>query len=86
MNGVILALYALMALSLHRLFAGPSLYDRLVATHLVSAVIVLLLCVHAVEAGRAFYLDVAMIYALLSFAETIAFARLRPPARRRPAP
>ncbi len=81
MNGILSALFALMALSLYRLFVGPSLYDRLVALHLVSAEIVLLLCVHAVQAGRAFYLDVAMIYALLSFVETIAFARLRPPPR-----
>ena len=75
-------LYALMALSLYRLFAGPTLFDRLVAMHLVSAEIILLLCIHAVRYGRGFYLDVAMIYALLSFAETIAFVRLGTPPRK----
>ncbi len=75
-------LYGLLVLSLYRLFAGPTLYDRLIALHLVSAQIVLLLSLHAIRDGRAFYLDVAMIYALLSFTETIAFSRLRPPKRR----
>lgn len=81
MTAIATALHALIALSLYRLLVGPTLYDRLVAMHLVSAAVVLLLCLHAVEVGRPFYLDVAMIYALLSFAETIAFARLRPPSR-----
>ena len=86
MNAVIYALYGLMALSCYRLFVGPSLFDRLVSMHLVSAEVVLLLCVHAVRYERAFYLDVAMVYALLSFGETIAFARLRPAPRREAAP
>lgn len=72
----------LMALSLYRLFAGPTVFDRLMAMNLVSAQIILLMCFHAVEQGRSFYLDVAMIYALLSFAETIAFVRFYRPRRK----
>ncbi len=81
MTWAVYSLYGLMGLSLYRLFAGPSLYDRLIAVHLVSAEAILLLCVHAIRAGRPFYLDVAMLAALLSFVETIAFARMRPRRR-----
>lgn len=75
MTGISYALYAFMALSLLRLVMGPTFYDRLLALHLVSAQIILLMCLHAVRYGRAFYADVAMLYALLSFVETIAFVR-----------
>ena len=77
MTWAVHALYALIVLSLYRLLAGPTIYDRLVSLQLVSAEVVLLLCIHAIRSERPFYLDVAMLYALLSFVETIAFARLR---------
>ncbi len=70
-------LYVFMALSLVRLAIGPTFYDRLLALHLVSAQIILLMCLHAVRHGMAFYADVAMLYALLSFVETIAFVRFQ---------
>lgn len=82
MSFAVYCLYGLMALSLFRLFAGPTIYDRLVSMNLVSAQIISLMSVHAVEQGRSFYLDVAMIYALLSFAETIAFVRFYRPRGR----
>jgi len=69
------------ALGLVRLFIGPTLWDRLISLQLVSVQIVLAMCLHAVEHGRPYYLDVATVYALLSFAETVAFARLRDRAR-----
>ncbi|MCX7819557.1 MAG: monovalent cation/H+ antiporter complex subunit F [Kiritimatiellae bacterium] len=63
-------------LSLVRMFAGPTLWDRVISLQLVSVHVVLAMCLFAVEHGRPFYLDVAAVYALLSFAETVAFARL----------
>lgn len=68
-------------LSLVRLFVGPTPWDRVISLQLVSVQVVLAMCLHAVEHGRPFYLDVAAVYALLSFAETIAFARLRGQSR-----
>ena len=77
-------LYVFIALSLVRLVKGPTIYDRLLALHLVSAQIILLMCLHAVTYNRAYYADVAMLYALLSFVETIAFVRFsRPRSDRR---
>lgn len=70
------------AISLVRLFIGPTLWDRVISLQLVSVQVVLAMCLHAVDHGRPFYLDVAAVYALVSFAETVAFARLR--GRHRP--
>ncbi len=75
MSSVIYVLLGLAAMSGWRLFAGPSFQDRLLAANLISGQIVLMMCWFAVQQGHAFYLDVAMIFALLSFAEVIAFVR-----------
>ncbi len=75
MRAVILILVGLAAMSGWRLFVGPSIQDRLLAANLISGQIVLMMCYFAVHEGRSFYLDVAMIFALLSFAEVIAFVR-----------
>ncbi len=75
MSTVIFVLIGLAAISGWRLFAGPSFQDRLLAANLISGQIVLMMCYFAVHEGRSFYLDVAMIFALLSFAEVIAFVR-----------
>ena len=68
-------LYALLLLSLARLIIGRSVYDRMMALTMVSAIIVVLMCVYAVMYEREYYLDVAMVYALLSFAEILAITR-----------
>lgn len=75
MSPVIFVLLGLAAMSGWRLFVGPSFQDRLLAANLIAGQIVLMMCTFAVQQGRGFYLDVAMIFALLSFAEVIAFVR-----------
>ncbi len=62
--------------SAYRLFAGPSLQDRLLALSLVSVELTLLLCVFAVMLGQSLYLDIAIILSLLSFAQITAFLKL----------
>jgi multicomponent Na+:H+ antiporter subunit F len=58
-----------------RLIIGPTTEDRLLGLNMVSAHIVLILSFLAVEYGSSFYLDAAIVYALLSFTEIIAFVR-----------
>lgn len=62
--------------STYRLFVGPTLQDRLLALSLVSVELTLLLCVYAVQLGQSLYLDIAIILALLSFAQITAFLKL----------
>ncbi|TVQ98400.1 MAG: cation:proton antiporter [Spirochaetaceae bacterium] len=68
-------LVVFLALAAVRLVIGPTTEDRLLGLTMVSAHIVLILAMLAVEFGNSFYLDAAMIYALLSFTEVIAYVR-----------
>ena len=62
--------------SAYRLIVGPTRQDRLLALSLVSVEITLLLCIYAVVLGQSLYLDIAMVLALLSFAQITAFLKL----------
>ena len=50
---------------------GPSIWDRLLGMQLVSVKIVAILVVYASSSNIAFFLDVAIIYALFGFIATI---------------
>jgi multicomponent Na+:H+ antiporter subunit F len=80
MSTATLVLLVMMAFSFYRLVAGPTVYDRLLSLHLVSAQIILLMCIQGVRLGKTYYLDVAIVYALLSFVETLVFIRFRRPS------
>ena len=75
MIGVALGLVGAMALMLVRLFAGPSLYDRVLAVNSFGTKTVLLLAVFAFVIGRTDAIDIALLYALINFAATIAILK-----------
>lgn len=64
-----------LALCFVRLARGPSLADRVVALEMMSACSVGIAAALTVSKGRALYMDVALIVALISFLGTVAFAR-----------
>jgi multicomponent Na+:H+ antiporter subunit F len=66
------ALLAAMILALIRLYAGPSLYDRVLAANSFGTKTVLLIGVMGFLTGRPDFLDIALLYALLNFIGTIA--------------
>ena len=67
-----IALSVAMFIVLLRLFAGPSLYDRVLAVNSFSTKTVLLLAVLNFIMGRPDFLDIALLYALINFVSTIA--------------
>lgn len=69
----ILGLAAL--LTLYRVVRGPTLPDRVVAIDLIGVLIVGFVVVSAATTGSSFFLDVAIVIALISFVGTIAYAR-----------
>ncbi len=83
MKAVLIALFVLAAASLYRLIKGPTLHDRLLSVNMVSSIFILILCTISIMYGKSYYLDAAIVYALLSFAEIIAFVRLYNPLRRK---
>jgi multicomponent Na+:H+ antiporter subunit F len=62
-------------LCLVRLFRGPTASDRAVATDTACTVTTALLVLLAAVFGRRIYLDVALVYAVLTFVGLVAVAR-----------
>jgi len=58
-----------------RLVIGPHTVDRVVAIDLLTIVTIALIALLAHHAGRYIYLDVALVYGLLSFLGVLAVAR-----------
>ena len=64
-----------LALTLFRLFYGPSVIDRLLGYSSVTAKIVLLLVVEGILGGRTVFINLALIYAVLSFLGIVIIGR-----------
>ena len=69
------AILLVMALALVRAFLGPTVYDRILAVNMFGTKTVLLISVLGMVAGRFDYIDIALIYALISFISVIAVLR-----------
>jgi multicomponent Na+:H+ antiporter subunit F len=66
----------LMAIGLHRVWAGPTVLDRLVAVALVTANSLVILVLVASYLGRVeTVVDIAIAYALLAFALPVALGK-----------
>ena len=69
------ALIVAMLLALVRAFAGPTVYDRILAVNHVGTQTVLLIAVMGFLTGRPDFLDISLLYALITFIATIAVLR-----------
>jgi multicomponent Na+:H+ antiporter subunit F len=64
-----------MILSLYRFFKAGSLVDRVIAFDIMNIISVSLIAIITLFSGRTIYIDVALIYGLLSFLGVIIIAR-----------
>ncbi|MBU2643444.1 cation:proton antiporter [bacterium] len=62
-------------LGIIRLILGPSIIDRVIAMDVLTIISISLIVVIALIADRFIYVDVAIVYALLSFLGVVAVAR-----------
>jgi len=69
--GILVAMF----LVLQRAFSGPTAYDRILAANMMGTKTVLLIAVTGFLTGRPEWLDIALIYALMSFVGIIAILR-----------
>lgn len=69
------ALLVAMGLTLLRAILGPTLYDRVLAVNSFGTKTVLILGVMGYLSGRPDFLDIALLYALINFAGTIAILK-----------
>ncbi len=66
------AVLVAMLLVLVRALLGPTIYDRILALNSFGTKTVLIIAVYGFLSGRPDFLDVALVYALINFAGTIA--------------
>ncbi|GAB6042695.1 monovalent cation/H+ antiporter complex subunit F [Endothiovibrio diazotrophicus] len=78
-EGLVLIAAALVAgaflLALWRFIQGPTAADRVAAFDVMTVISITVIALAALSEGRGIYLDVALVYALLSFLGVIAVAR-----------
>ncbi len=74
MNYILYALVILIAISVLRILLGPGLWDRLLGFNLVTSKLIMLIVLIASLRGESFLLDIALVYALLSFSGVIFFS------------
>lgn len=74
--GAMITVGALIAISLRRIWIGPTVFDRLIAVALVSVNGVVVIVLMGFVFGRpALFLDISLAYALLAFLLPIALGR-----------
>lgn len=76
MNILIYIVYFLITILSFRLFYGPTLQDKLLAMSVIQSLIIVIVCFYSVMYKISYYLDIALLLSLLSFAEIIAFSKL----------
>lgn len=64
-----------LVLGLYRLLAGPCKVTRVIALDLLTLITIPLMVGVAVAEGRGIYIDVVLVYAILSFLGVLALAR-----------
>ena len=64
------------SIGLIRAFRGPTLYDRVLAANMVGTQTVLIVAILGFMTGRPEFLDIALVYVLISFVSTIAVLRV----------
>ena len=70
------ALTLAMGLSLYRVLAGPTIFDRLTGLSLIGTKAVILLLLLGIRGGRMdAFVDITLSYALISFVGTLTLAK-----------
>jgi len=62
-------------LCLYRITRGPSAPDRMVAIDILGTVVVGFIAILMAASGKAYLLDVALVWAMVSFIGTLALAK-----------
>ena len=65
-----------MCVCLVRAIKGPTLADRIIATNMICVKTILLIVIVGVNLGEGFLVDIALVYALLSFLAVVVLTRI----------
>ncbi len=73
--GATVAFLVGLCMLLVRAFAGPTAFDRVLATNAIGTKTVVLLCLFGFLVGRPEFLDTALVYAIVNFVSTLALLK-----------
>ena len=73
---IIAVFFVVMALVLlYRVFAGPTMADRVLAADAIDILVTIALILYALYTGRGIFVDIAIVTALFGFVGTVFAAR-----------
>jgi len=72
---LILGLLICCAMCLYRIANGPTAADRMVSIDILGTVVVGFVAIITAVTGKAYLLDIALVWALVSFVGTLALAK-----------
>lgn len=75
-GAALVALLVAMILLIARALAGPTVYDRIVAMNTFGTKTVLFVALLGFFSERPYFLDIAIVYALINFVTTVAILNL----------
>lgn len=79
MHDLLLAIAMIIAanafICLYRTIAGPTIQDRILGVNIISTKTLSVMALVSFIYGETFFLDVALLYALLNFVVTVSLAR-----------
>lgn len=75
LNLALIIIMISIALGIFRLVKGPTVVDRVIALDLLTLIAIALITIIAHITSRFIYIDVALVYGLLSFLSVLAVAR-----------
>lgn len=75
-TAVLLALGAMMIACLVRAILGPRIADRLVSINMTGTIAIMMIAILAVMLDEGYLLDIAIIYAMLSFLAVVVLVKI----------
>ena len=72
---VLIALSLSIIMAMIRVIKGPTAPDRVVGLDTINTIVIAAMVIFGVAAGSVIYIDVAIVYALLSFISTLFIAK-----------
>ena len=75
-GGAIIVLVLIMFACLFRAIRGPEIADRIVAVNMLGTLTIMIICILSLWQKESYLLDVALIYAMISFLAVVVLTRV----------
>lgn len=75
-GGAIIVLVLIMFACLLRAIRGPEIADRIVAVNMLGTLTIMIICILSLWQSESYLLDVALIYAMISFLAVVVLTRV----------